>query len=163
MRTLIAVTLALTVAACGFRPAGTADAPDATGGEAEAVRISPIAERSGQLVRRELVRRLNAGASGRAAYVLDVTLEETVAQTGFRQDQTETRRRVRLDAAYTLRRVTSGDDGEPVLQADTQLTTNVNVLDQPYATRQLTRDARQRGARALARRIARDVRSKLGG
>lgn len=157
MRIAGLIICALVAVGCGFRPAG---APGPDRGDAASVRVQPIPERVGQLVRTQLVDRLSPGAEPRdPVYVLEVALDERIDETGFRRDESETRRNLRLSADYVLRRA---DTRDTVLKGSTELTTSSNVLDQPYATRVMTRDARARGARGIAKRIARDVTSKLG-
>ncbi len=154
-----ALVLLLSVTACGFRPVhgtGEAGAARATA----SVQVAPIPERSGQLVHRELVRRLRGGrsASG-SAYRLAVELDERLAETGFRADETATRRNITLSASY---RLIDARDGQTVLRGRAQSTNSANVLDQPYATEVAERDARKRGANDLAKKIFRDVASELG-
>jgi len=159
MRIAALVVCAVLTAACGFRPAGAPGGAESGESAAASVRVQPIPERVGQLLRSELVDRLSPDAEPRdPAYLLAVSVDERINETGFRRDESETRRNIRLTATYVLRRA---DTRETVLKGDTELTTSTNVLDQPYATRVMSRDARARGARGLAERIARDVASKL--
>ncbi|SDG19489.1 LPS-assembly lipoprotein [Limimonas halophila] len=160
MRIAALVICTLVAAGCGFRPANAPQPSGDGAGAPASVRVQPIPERVGQLLRAELVNRLHAGAEPRdPAFLLDVSVDERITQTGFRRDESETRRNIRLTASYVLRRA---DTRETVLKGDTEVTTSTNVLDQPYATRVMRRDARARGARGIAERIARDVTSKLG-
>lgn len=150
--------LATLVAACGFQPVHQRGAPDTA--VTAGVRVAPIPERAGQLVHRELSRRLRSDRAGRGTrYRLAVELDERVAETGFRADETATRRNVTVMASYTLVDARTGDT---VLRGRAESTTSANILDQPYATEVAERDARQRGANDLAKKIFRDIASKLG-
>lgn len=155
-----ALALILGTAGCGFQPVhGTGET--AATPPTKSVRVAPIPERTGQLVHRELVRRLHGDAAGSGSnYRLAVELDERVAETGFRADETATRRNITLSASY---RLIQAGTGETVLRGLARSTNSANVLDQPYATTVAERDARQRGANDIARKISRDIASKLGG
>ncbi len=154
-----ALAFLLVAAGCGFRPVhgtGEIGAEPATA----SVRVAPIPDRAGQLVHRELVRRLHpGGAASGSAYRLAVALDERLAETGFRADETATRRNITLTASY---RLIDARKGETVLRGRAQSTNSANVLDQPYATNVAERDARERGANDLAKKIFRDIASELG-
>ena len=157
--TLAAMGTAMLIAACGFQPVHR-QGPNGDGAAMTAsVRVQPIPERVGQLVHRELSSRLRGGRSGDGtAYELAVDLEERIGETGFRADETATRRNITVTADYTL---VDARSGETVLKGRAESTNSANILDQPYATAVASRDARQRGASDLAKKIFRDVASKL--
>lgn len=160
----------LALAGCGFQPvhapapdagqdAGQGTAAGAVSGEAAAVRVRPIPNRIGQILHTALSGRLMPdGTRAAARYNLAVTLDESERETGFRLDETATRRNFRLAARY---RLTQPETGRILLQGRVQTTNSANILDQPYATEIAERDARERGARDLAAKIARDVSSAL--
>ena len=155
---ILAMTLA--VRACGFTPVHAPAADAGAGASAPAsVAVAPIPDRLGQILRSELAGRLDPGGQRETrAYRLDVSLDESVRETGFRLDETATRRNIRLTARYRLLR--QGSE-ETVLEGEVQTTNSANILDQPYATEVAERDARERGARDLAAKIARHVSSSL--
>src|SRR5512147_1799209 len=73
--------LALVLSACGFQPMYGQRAPEATEvfSDLAAVEVGVIPDRSGQLLRNELVRLLNPAADSRPArYTLAVVLKEAV-------------------------------------------------------------------------------------
>jgi len=157
--TAAAIGVSILLAACGFQPIHRQAAGDDGASITASVRVQPIPERMGQLVHRELSNRLRSGPSGGGtAYRLAVNLDERVAETGFRADETATRRNITMTADYTL---VDARDGETVLKGRAESTNSANILDQPYATDVAARDARQRGATDLAKKIFRDVASKL--
>jgi len=158
----LGVALCLVLAACGFQPmhAPTSTITGAASASPTAsVAVAPIPNRLGQVLRGELAGRLDPeGRQAASTYRLDVSLDESVRETGFRLDETATRRNIRLTARYRLLRQ---DSQETVLQGEVQTTNSANILDQPYATEVSERDARERGARDLAAKIARHVSSVL--
>jgi len=154
------LVLGMCVTACGFRPVhGGAEGGESAAATAS-VRVAPIPARTGQLVHRELTRRLRSDRPGSgSAYRLQVELDERLAETGFRADETATRRNITISASYEL---VDARNGRTVLRGRARSTNSANVLDQPYATDVAERDARQRGADDLAKKIFRDIASKLG-
>jgi len=159
MRAVLGVALLTLLAGCGFQPVHAPDTADGAQAVGARVQVQPIPERLGQLVRNELIQRFsNGGAPDAPAYLLRVALRENVRETSFREDETATRRNIRLRADYELRDAATG---EVVLRGRTRATNSANILDQPYATEVSERDARARGAADLADSIARDVNSRL--
>jgi LPS-assembly lipoprotein len=153
---IVAATL---LAGCGFQPVHQSAGPGADAPVTANVRVQPIPERMGQLVHRELSSRLRSDRPGSGTpYQLAVDLDERIAETGFRADETATRRNVTVTADY---RLVDARNGETVLQGRAESTNSANILDQPYATEVAERDARQRGANDLAKKIFRDIASKL--
>lgn len=107
-RALLAVGGLLGLAGCGFRPlyapvttqdGGASDIRD----ELAAVRVGNIPERSGQLLRRELQRRLEGSRPGTPArYGLQVSVIFAVEPLGYRRDGTITRLRFIANGTWTL-------------------------------------------------------------
>ncbi len=93
---------------CGFRPlygpVTAADGSDSSlAAELAAVRVGPIYERTGQLLRRNLQRRLEDSAPGTPArYQLDVSYTPGVEILGYRQDGTITRVRYTITGTWNL-------------------------------------------------------------
>lgn len=138
--------------ACGFQPLY---APrDGQGGIADLafVKIASIADRSGQLVRNELLELLNPHRLDvRPVYLLLVDLNESKEGLGFQNDDSITRYNLRLGGSFRLRdeRV-----GEVVLDGRTRATAAYNVVQSDYANLIAEKDARNRAARIIARDIA---------
>jgi len=98
----------LGLAGCGFQPL---HAPVETGGgttadleqELAAVRVAPMGERFGQLMRRDLQRRLESAAPGTPArYQLSLGVGLTTEVLGFRRDGTISRVRYVASGNWTL-------------------------------------------------------------
>lgn len=162
MRSLAVLALVAVLAACGFQPVNAPSRPEAGAAAVPPgaqVRVQPIPDRLGQLLRNKLVQRLSpAGGEGKPTYLLSVGLREDIFDTTFRQDETATRRNLRLRAEYRLSRANSG---EVVLRGRARSTNSANILDAPYATEVSERAARERGADDLAREIALHVASHI--
>ena len=98
----------LGLAGCGFRPLyGPVTAADGTesdlADELAAVRVGPIYERTGQLLRRNLQRRLEDNAPGTPArYQLNVSYTPGVEVLGYRRDGTITRIRYTFTGNWNL-------------------------------------------------------------
>jgi LPS-assembly lipoprotein len=107
-RALLGAVGLLGLSGCGFRPLygpmATADGGDpdlAT--ELAAVRVGPIYERTGQLLRRNLQRRLEDTRPGTPArYQLDVSYVPGVEVLGYRRDGTITRLRYTFTGSWDL-------------------------------------------------------------
>jgi LPS-assembly lipoprotein len=161
MRRLATLSILLAgLSACGFQPVN-APGPngDAATAETAQVRVQPIPDRMGQILHSALTDRLQGGASGAPdAYALAVSLDERIDETGFRLDETATRRNITVLADY---RLIDTRTRQTVLNGRAQSTNSANVLDQPYATEVAEREARKRGVTDLAEKIFRDVATKL--
>lgn len=99
----------LGLGACGFRPLHGPVEDSTTGLSADlqkelaAVRVGPIGERFGQMLRRDLQRRLEANAPGTAArYTLTVGVGITGEVLGYRRDGTISRIRYTATGQWNL-------------------------------------------------------------
>lgn len=149
------IGLAGQLSACGFTP--LYGQHGATGGSATAelaaIRIVPIADRTGQLLYNELRDRLNPrGKPANPRYILTIALQETKEELAFRGDETATRANLEIIATYELRRAVSesepGND-EVVTDGQARITTAYDILESQYATIISIDDARARSVRAL--------------
>lgn len=107
-RSFAALGGAAALAGCGFRPLyAPVSAEDGSASdirdELAAVRVGNIPERSGQLLRRDLQRRLEGSRLGvPARYALQVALTYAVEPLGYRRDGTITRLRYTATGSWTL-------------------------------------------------------------
>jgi LPS-assembly lipoprotein len=98
----------LGLSACGFRPLyGPVAAQDGSEAgleeELAAVRIGPLYERTGQLLRRSLQRRMEESVPGTPArYLLNVSVDLGAEVLGYRRDGTPTRVRFILNGRWNL-------------------------------------------------------------
>jgi LPS-assembly lipoprotein len=147
--------LLLLLAGCGFQPIhGGARGPE-TRAELASVRIEPIEERTGQMLRNHLLDTMNpSGAPARPAYRLLVTLNETKEELGVQRSEFATRSNLRLAASYRLVRAA---DGAQVFQGASNLAASYNLLSNDFATLSAEADARARATRELSDDITQRV------
>jgi len=139
-------------AGCGFRPLHGSGPGGGDGGAAalSSVRITPIADRSGQELHNLLLDRMTPrGAPATPRYVLTVTLTERRREIALRSDETPTRVTLTMSAAFSLSPV-----GEArTFQGAAVAVNGYNVLQSDFATLSAQRDARRRALAVLAEQI----------
>jgi LPS-assembly lipoprotein len=154
----------LGLAGCGFHPMyGPAVAPDGTKqdviAELAAVRVGQTYERSGQLLRRSLMRRMEGMAPGTAAkYQLNVSVNVTGDAVGFRQDGTISRIRYVVTGNWVL--TTLSVPPLPVARSAIPYRTldSFDVPDLQFFAADVGRDAMEaRLMEDLSQEITRDV------
>lgn len=144
----------LLVAGCGFKPLyGDRGVRGASvKADTAQVAIAPIADRSGQILRNELIDRLTPqGQPSEPAYSLTVVYQENKVPLGIRVDETATRANMNLTARFTLH---DRRQGVTVYSGASQAQVSYNIVDADFATIVAERDARQRGIILLADGIA---------
>ena len=151
----LAAGLALApLAACGFRPlygrpsTNTASGTSATVDQQMAsVRISSIANRSGQELHNALRDRFNPlGQPASYLYTLDVKLTKRRYGALARQDLSASRRNVEMTAVYAL----TDASGKTVLATQSQTTTGYDEFDDPLNDISGEEDATRRALLQLA-------------
>ena len=132
-------------------------APEATPvfSDLAAVQVGVIPDRSGQLLRNELVRLLNPATDSRPGrYTLTVALKETVDNFAVERSGFATTASVEVVATYSL---IDDATGNPVLAATSRAVSGYNLLDNAFSTYVATGDARTRAIE----QIAFDIRNRL--
>lgn len=141
----------LLAGACGFQPLyGTSRSSldGAVVAELAAVRIAPIPERVGQIVRNDLLDRLTPlGEPASPQYGLTVGLEEAKEGLAIQIDDTVTRFNLTLTANYVLE---NADTGSIVTAGSVRATAAYNVLRSDFANVVAERDAQRRAAREVS-------------
>jgi len=145
---------------CGFQPlygrAGVGADGTAAANHLAAVRISPIADRTGQVLRNALYDRLTPrGRPGKPLYTLDVSLEPTRSDLVILQDATSTFAKVRIRAKYVLKDIASG---APLTRGKSESTTIFNIVESEFANIKAETAARERAVNE----ISDDIRLRLG-
>ena len=136
--------------ACGFKPLYGGGADGAAAGLSQ-VKITPIADRSGQLLYNDLRQRMNPdGVPGDPLYILTVDLTQLQEDILFATDETPTRTNVVQRAEYTLVRAS---DDEVMLNGVSQATTGFNILDNEFSPLNSQLDATTRGLGQIAYEI----------
>lgn len=157
-RLALVLLLPLLAAACDLQPLyGNRNKPgDAVTADFAQTKIDTIADRPGQLLRNELLDRLNyRGEPERATYELKIKLTEQQTNILVRSDEIATAANLTSIADYELIDITS----KRVLTSGRSTSINrFDILRSPYSTVVSTEDARHRAAQ----QIAEDIRTRLG-
>ena len=116
-----------------------------------AIRIEPIAERSGQQLRNYLLDKLTPRGRPRVAlYRLDISFEETRADLVILQDATSTFAKIRVNAKYVLTEIESG---RPLFRGRSESTTIFNIVESEFANLNAQSDARDRAVNEISDQI----------
>jgi LPS-assembly lipoprotein len=159
----IALVLAAALAACGFEPmyaerTGTPPSGQPARGGVQSdmlgTRVHTISDRIGQILRNQLVDRLNPqGEPAQPIYFLVVRLNEQKEAVLTRSDEFSTATNLRLIADYEVR----DPQGNVLNTGYSRAVTRYNTLQSQFATIAAEDNARLRAARELAD----DIRAKL--
>jgi LPS-assembly lipoprotein len=141
--------MAIILSACGFSPLyGEHSQSASVVSQLALIKVPPINDRTGQLVRIELTDRLTPTQAGSpAAYLLPVTLTETRQNLAVRKDATATRANLVIRAAFRLLRIS---DGVELTSGIIRSVNSYDIVDSNYATLAAESDARRRGAKDVA-------------
>jgi LPS-assembly lipoprotein len=142
---------ALALGGCGFEPLHARGSADAAAGELAAIRVEPIAERSGQLLRGNLIDRFGTG--GERRYVLRVRLVEPRQALALRRDDTITRSSYTVTANFEL----FAAGGGRIHSGFSTLTTDYEITNSEFATVASRDSARARTLEA----VSDDIRQQL--
>lgn len=145
---LLLIGLGLPLAGCGLQPIYAQGQQGVAAQSLAMVAVSPIPERSGQMLQAELLRRMQP--EGSPAYRLDVVLEEKVEGFGIRGDESVARERVSMTATYRLVDVATD---KVVLEDIAKSDAGVDVVRSEYAVVEAERTAAERNTQAVANRI----------
>jgi LPS-assembly lipoprotein len=150
----------LVVSGCGFEPLYGQRQRGVTLTETSLVAVAPIPERVGQLVRNELIDRLNPlGEPDRPRYRLVVTSSGRREGLAFQRDLTVTRYNYTLAVSYVL---SDGASGSVVLRGQTRAVAAYNVVQSEFSNVIAERDAEARAAREVGEEVALRVAAFLG-
>lgn len=152
------------LAGCGFRPLhAPADAaagfPTDVAAELAAVRVGHIPERFGQLVRRDLERRLDRGQPARQArYLLQVSVLFNVDTIGYRRDGTATRQRYTANGNWLLSTLDVPPERVAGSAIPVRAIDNYNIPDLQFFAADSAREAMERRlAEAIGEEVARQL------
>ena len=148
-----AAVFALGLTGCGLQPL-YADRSEGgnVANDLASVRIAPIADRTGQILRNELIERLNPGGEpADPRFSLEVRVAVAEVELGIRKDETATRTSLRFRSTFRLR---DRGSGAIVFSSRAGTVTSYNIVDSEYATTASERAARRRGLILIADRIA---------
>lgn len=164
MKKLITLLCLMTVVACGFEPLYVEKKHNNVwyfGGEFDTsisqemaqVKVEPIEQRFGQLIRNELLDNLTPrGAPSRPKYRLFVDLtDKTVVQQALRDDITATREQVKYTVEYVLYGV---DKDKELVSGDSISYASYDIMANPYSTTVAQKKAEKDSASIIANDIA---------
>ncbi len=149
---IIAFTFLFVLTACGFKPlyqAGETTTHMQT--ELANVQIAPIPDRLGQIMRNNLLDRLNASGSG---YRLEVVLEQSSEGFGTRPDSASTQEQLTMVAHVRLISQKTGDD-EILLEDNLRARTSYDLVLSDFAIVTQREDSARRLVLELSERIHR--------
>ena len=147
----LAVFLNLIMATgCGFQPLyshGSGNSSHVVN-QLSRIQISPIENRSGQILRNFLQDKLTpSGVPFSPTYKLTISLKETRSDMGILRDSTSTFAKVKMGAKYQLINI----ETKTVLDSGTVTSTTVfNIVSSEYANLSAQKDARRRTVRIIS-------------
>ena len=145
----LALGFALMLGGCGLQPLYSGGQSGAVATSLSSIRVGPIPERGGWLVRNALVDRLG-GESASPAYRLEVELDDDVTGFGIRGDSGVTRERRTLRARFRLVELATGG---VVLDATAGSDAGIDVVSSEYATIAAEQSALERLSTVVADQI----------
>lgn len=151
VRAVVALGL-IGLTGCGFRPLyGERSAASVTAPELAAIQIDSIANREGQLVRNNLLDKMQPrGMAPKPLYRLTVSVGIARESLGIRTDETATRGSLTMNASYTLIDLASGSQ---MMSGSSRAVSSYNILDSDFATVISENDAIRRTAVDLSEEI----------
>jgi LPS-assembly lipoprotein len=152
---LISAAVGAVLAGCGFEPVyGTRQSVETTA-EMATIKVDPIKERIGQLLRNNLLDSLNPrGEPAQVKYLLLTEVTEAKQELAIRKSELATRSNMNLTATYRLFDV---DRKAFVMTRTSAVAASYNLLTNDFATLAAEADARERGARDLSDDITRQI------
>lgn len=153
MRPIFVLALCALVAACGFEPLYGERRDVNVVSELSAVRIAPIPDRAGQILRNFLLDQLNPYGRSESNYVLAIDLREPQQEIGILRSDTATRIAYSAVVNYTL----SDAAGHRLLAGSSSSNTTYTMANSPFATLAARFDSRDRALQ----QISQDIRQQL--
>ena len=152
---ILLLALAPALSACGFSPLyGEGTTGQSVESALRDIEVSPQGTRTGQLIRNALLEGIPPAAEGNGPLRLDFSVKEKEGRAIVAGNSDSTQQRLTLDVAYQLVDTRSG---RIVHQGSTFADTTYTRTRLPIANERARDSARE----ALARIIARDIRTRL--
>lgn len=154
-RIIGAAIAAVLLAGCGFHPlyAGGRNGPAAS--ELASIKVEPIADRSGQILRNHLLDLLTPyGPPEQPKYRLKVKLRESTYGLAVQKSEFVTRSNLRILAEYQL---LDSQTGKPLFRGSSAITGGYNILSSEFSTMASEQNVRER----VIGQIANEMQSRL--
>lgn len=142
--------LGTSLSGCGFQPLYAGAGANATVQGLSGVSVTPIPDRTGQVLTQALERELGFGPAAATTHRLDIVLSQTIEPFGIRSDESATRQRVTLAATYALVELATGTT---VLRGDARSDVGIDRVRSEFATVTAEQTALERNAVQIARQI----------
>lgn len=154
LATTLVMVAALVLAGCGYRPMyGSSATSPGVAGSLSSISIPEPTDRTGQLIRNELISSMQTGR-GEDKYMLNLTT--TLADNGVILDKQPSvgRQAILITTSYEL---VDRSTGKILTKGTTFARVPYDVVRQPFADMQAQKDATERAARE----VGADIRTRL--
>ena len=154
LSTIVLMVAALVLAGCGYRPMyGSSATSPGVAGSLSSISIPEPTDRTGQLIRNELISSMQTGR-GEDKYMLNLTT--TLADNGVILDKQPSvgRQAILITTSYEL---VDRSTGKILTKGTTFARVPYDVVRQPFADMQAQKDATERAARE----VGADIRTRL--
>lgn len=154
LATTLLMVAALVLAGCGYRPMyGSSATSPGVAGSLSSIAIAEPTDRTGQLIRNELISSMQTGR-GEDKYMLNLTT--TLADNGVILDKQPSvgRQAILITTNYEL---IDRSNGKILTKGTTFARVPYDVVRQPFADMQAQKDATERAARE----VGADIRTRL--
>ncbi|MFQ5783639.1 MAG: LPS assembly lipoprotein LptE [Alphaproteobacteria bacterium] len=149
---LASILAACGLSACGFEPMYGGRRGRVTSAELAAIKVEPIPDRVGQVLRNGLLDRLTpTGEPARPRYKLRVKVVQTTTALAIQPNASVTRFNLSLDVSFTLFDLA---DGKPLYRDHTRVVGSYNAVRSDFATVVTQQDTAQRAAREASQEVS---------
>ena len=136
---------------CGFRPLYGEPTPGVSSAEFALIKVEPIKDRIGQLLRNHLRTAFNPKPrTQKPRYLLKTRVSQSTASLAVRKSAFATRANLTVAANFHLLNAATA---KPLFSETRSITVSYNILDSEYATLAAEKDARNRAVKELSEDI----------
>ncbi len=151
-----AIAMLVLLQGCGFRPLYGDKSTGGSSSELALIKVEPIKDRIGQLLRNHLLTALNPKTrTQKSRYLLQTQVKEGTASLAVQKSAFATRANLKVTADF---RLLNAATAKLIYSATRSITVSYNILNSEYATLAAEKDARIRAVRELSQ----DIRIQLG-
>ena len=147
-RIVAIITTVSFLAGCGFQPLYGGGKTGPAAAELASIKIEPITDRSGQILRNHLLDLLTPyGRPAQPKYVLKVILREGVSGLAVKKSEFATRNELQVSASYTL---FDPATRKVLFSGSSSITGGYNILNSEFSTMASEQNVRERVIREIA-------------